>query len=187
MVRIPHSSKTSSNFLAPEYLPDTSPSGSGFPQLSADRLDVVVILGKHPSEILEHFHPLQHVPMDGKLLPEGQCRRYRCLPLLPPLNPDRTFLRRVVPRIKGVDLHPTLMASPELPLGRDYHQVHRVDIPKMPTQVPAIVKKALAHEKRASQFAPSSPMRDGVGRRGPVFQQLLGDHLRLEMSWTSAR
>ncbi len=69
-----------------------SPSGPSFPYLGSDCLDVIVILCEHPPEVFENLHQLQHVPMDRKLLPKGQSRRYRRLPLLFSLSPDRAFL-----------------------------------------------------------------------------------------------
>jgi hypothetical protein len=47
------------------------PSGSGFLQLGANRLDVIVILRQQAPQVLEYLHSFQCFPMDRKLLPEG--------------------------------------------------------------------------------------------------------------------
>ena len=78
--------------LRREHLPDTSPSGSGFPQLGVDCLDVIVVLRKQATLVFEYLYLLQHIPVDRKLLPEGQCGRYRRLSLFLPLDPNLTLL-----------------------------------------------------------------------------------------------
>jgi hypothetical protein len=57
--------------------------------------------------------------MDRKLLPEGQCRRYRRLPLFLPRDPYLTLLREPVAGVPWVDLHPTLCTPAKLPLFRN--------------------------------------------------------------------
>jgi hypothetical protein len=43
------------SILAPEHLPDMSPSGLSFPQLCTDCLDVIVILGPWARSILPRY------------------------------------------------------------------------------------------------------------------------------------
>ena len=108
------------DIFRPEHLPDTSPSGSGFPQLGADCLDVIVVLRKQVSQVFEYLHSLQHIPIDRKLLPEGQCQRYRRLSLFLPLDPNLTLLCEPVTGVPWVNLlHSTLSTPVELPLFWD--------------------------------------------------------------------
>ena len=60
------------------------------------------------------------------------------------------------------------MATPKLPLRWDYHQVYRMYIPKMATQIPTILENALTQRERATQTSARLPPRDGVSRRGPI-------------------
>ena len=78
--------------LAPEHLPDASPSSAGFAHLGADRLDVIIVLGQKTSQVLKHLDSLENVASHRKLLPQGQRRRHRRLPLLLPLDSDLAFL-----------------------------------------------------------------------------------------------
>jgi hypothetical protein len=41
--------------FAPKNLPNVGSGGAGFPYLSADRLDIVIILGHEASQVLKNF------------------------------------------------------------------------------------------------------------------------------------
>jgi hypothetical protein len=57
-------------------------------QLGMDCLDVVIVLGHHPSEILLNLNPLEYIAMNRELLVEGQHCCYRRLALSLSLHPN---------------------------------------------------------------------------------------------------
>ena len=54
--------------MCPKNIAYTRPGGAGFPNLSADCLDVIVILRKEAPEIFEDVNMLKHLVMNGELL-----------------------------------------------------------------------------------------------------------------------
>jgi hypothetical protein len=108
--------------------------------LCPNRLDVVVVLSQHPSEVLEDLNPLEDVTSHRELLAKGKRRRYRRLTLFPALGPDPTLLRLNMARIKWVDLHRTPLAPWVASLGRDADKVERVYVAKVPPHHPSILK-----------------------------------------------
>ena len=54
--------------MRPKNIAYTRPGGAGFPNLSADRLDVIIILREKAPEIFEDIDPLKHSVMNGELL-----------------------------------------------------------------------------------------------------------------------
>jgi hypothetical protein len=58
--------------LTPKDLTHTSPSSTGFPQLSPNCLNVIVILRHHLTEVLKDLDALKHIPVNRELLAKSQ-------------------------------------------------------------------------------------------------------------------
>jgi hypothetical protein len=58
--------------LTPKDLTHTSPCSTGFPHLSPNCLDVIVVLRHHPTEVFEDLDALKHIPVNRELLAKSQ-------------------------------------------------------------------------------------------------------------------
>jgi hypothetical protein len=58
--------------LTPKDLTHTSPSSTSFPQLSPNRLNVIVVLRHHPTEVFKDLDAHKHIPVNRELLAKSQ-------------------------------------------------------------------------------------------------------------------
>ncbi len=58
--------------LTPKDLTHTSPSSTGFLQLSLNCLNVIVVLRHHPTKVFKDLDALKHIPVNRELLAKSQ-------------------------------------------------------------------------------------------------------------------
>jgi hypothetical protein len=161
--------------FAPEHLPDVSPSGSGFLQLTADCLNIVIILGKQAPQIFKYLNPIK-VPT----CPHGQKSTAKVpVPTLPPPPADVSVqLLPVTPLSingKGRWVAPASCIS----YTNQTSPLLEMNGPKVPPHHPAIPHSTLASWERASQ-ATVQLLTDGVCHDETDLEEVLGYNKLLE-------